>query len=60
MVTGIVWLNDLLLDWLPAYVQSTICLRRSAVDLLDGQRILGVCHGLKVHVALCVVCCQLP
>ena len=55
----IVWLNSPFLNWMTVYIQSTICLRRSAVDLFDGQRILGVCHGLKVHVAICVVtCCQ--
>lgn len=54
----IVWLNSPL-ELMTVYIQSTIRSRRSAIDLFDGQRILGVCHGLKVHVAICVVtCCQ--
>lgn len=58
VMARIVWLNSPL-ELMTVYIQSTICSRRSAVDLFDGQRILGVCHGLKVHVAICVVtCCQ--
>jgi hypothetical protein len=58
VMTRIVLLNSPF-ELTSVYIQSTICLRRSAVDLFDGQRILGICHGLKVHVAICVVtCCQ--